>query len=127
MDNEHLRISAFLQNIFRCSQLFLIQENCITEQDNAYEKLSNTHEALVKTYGELLETHTTLVKTYGALCLDDTKDFMTHFLTPEQLEANTTRGREDLTKTEVAELVEYKKAADSARREGKAPSRSQHA
>ena len=52
---------------------------------------------------------------------DDTKDFMAHFLTPEQLEANTTRGREDLTKTEVADLVEYKKAADAARREGKAP------
>ena len=52
---------------------------------------------------------------------DDAKDFLTQFLTPQQLEANTTRGREDLTKKEVAELLEYKKAAASARRKGAPP------
>lgn len=51
---------------------------------------------------------------------DDTRDFLTQFLTPQQLDANTTRGREDLTKAEVAELFEYKRAAESARRKGQA-------
>ena len=52
---------------------------------------------------------------------DDTKDFLRQFLTPQQLKANTTRGREDLTKSEVAELFEYKKAAESARKKKQAP------
>ena len=41
--------------------------NCITEQDNAYEKLSNTHETLVKKYGELVETHQALMMTHAEL------------------------------------------------------------
>ena len=52
---------------------------------------------------------------------DDTKDFLRQFLTPQQLEANTTRGREDLTKSEVAELFAYKKAAESARKKKQPP------
>lgn len=52
---------------------------------------------------------------------DDTKEFLTQFLTPQQLAANTTRGGRDLTKAEVLELLEYKKAADSARKKGEAP------
>ncbi|KAL8796503.1 MAG: hypothetical protein Q9195_001177 [Heterodermia aff. obscurata] len=49
---------------------------------------------------------------------DDTRNFLSQFLTPQQLAANTTRGRQDLTKTELAELFEYKKAADSAKKNG---------
>ena len=51
---------------------------------------------------------------------DDTRNFLSQFLTHQQLDANTTRGREDLTKAEVAELFEYKRAAESARRKGQA-------